>query len=244
MKNNRLNDPPRFTQNIVSQAGGTASVSQGALDSPGPVWSTLGVGASAPLESAMIARIDHVSLAVKDFEKARTFLCKVLGAIPCSWSVDDEMNYFWHIFALGDLSRIELLTPSAEGSFLERFLADREGVHHITMHTKDIVKAREVLEENGVPYFGYSAYPGANWKELFIHPKDAFGVLIQIAEFRPEEFLVEPLRFPDGKKWEITPCGNTVTLTTAHPGGGKSRLELTKEEARTLAEELKKTGDR
>lgn len=243
MKNNRLNDPPRFTQNIVSQAGGTASVSQGALDSPGPVWSTLGVGASAPLESAMIARIDHVSLAVKDFEKARTFLCKVLGAIPCSWSVDDEMNYFWHIFALGDLSRIELLTPSAEGSFLERFLADREGVHHITMHTKDIVKAREVLEENGVPYFGYSAYPGANWKELFIHPKDAFGVLIQIAEFTPDAFIAKSLKL-EGSRWSVERGTGTVKLTLSHPGGATVKVDLTEEEAHRLAADLLGALDR
>ena len=191
----------------------------------------------------MIARIDHVSLAVKDFEKARTFLCKVLGAIPCSWSVDDEMNYFWHIFALGDLSRIELLTPSAEGSFLERFLADREGVHHITMHTKDIVKAREVLEENGVPYFGYSAYPGANWKELFIHPKDAFGVLIQIAEFTPDAFIAKSLKL-EGSRWSVERGTGTVKLTLSHPGGATVKVDLTEEEAHRLAADLLGALDR
>ena len=44
--------------------------------------------------------------------------------------------------------------------------------------------------------------------------------------------------FPAGVKWEISPAANGVTLTTNHPGGGKSRLELTKEEAKKLAEEI------
>ncbi len=186
----------------------------------------------------MIARIDHVSLAVRDFEKARDFLCRVLGAIPCSWSVDEEMGYLWYILALGDLSRIELLTPTAEGSFLERFLEDREGVHHITMHTTDIVRAREALEENGIPYFGYSAYPGASWKELFIHPRDAFGVLIQIAEFKPDAFMAETLRLGGGRRWSVKRGGGIVQLTLSHPGGGTVKVDLTDEEAGRLAADL------
>jgi methylmalonyl-CoA/ethylmalonyl-CoA epimerase len=186
----------------------------------------------------MIGRIDHVSLAVKDFEKARDFLCRVLGAIPCSWSVDDEDGYLWYIFALGDLSRIELLTPTAEGSFLERFLEGREGVHHITLHTTDIVRARQVLEENGIPYFGYSAYPGATWKELFIHPRDAFGVLIQIAEFTPDAFIADSLRLGSGRRWSVERAGGSVRLTLAHPGGGTVKVDLAEEEAERLAGDL------
>ncbi len=185
----------------------------------------------------MIERIDHVSLAVKDIEKAKQFFCGVLGFIPCSWSVLEDMKYLGQVFSAGDLTRIEMITPTAAGSFLDKFLADREGVHHICLQTLDIVKAKEYLDEKGIPTFGYSDNY-EDWKELFIHPRDAFGVLIQIAQFSPEEFLVEPLRFPAGVKWELVSSSDGVTLTTAHPGGGKSKLELTKAEAKKLAEEI------
>jgi methylmalonyl-CoA/ethylmalonyl-CoA epimerase len=190
----------------------------------------------------MLERIDHISLAVRDLEKAREFFCGILGFIPCTWSVLEDMKYLGQVFSAGDLTKVEMITPTGPGSFLDRFLAEREGVHHLCFQTLDIVKAKEYLDEKGVPTFGYSTE--GDWKELFIHPRDAFGVLIQIAEFRPEEFLIEPLRFPEGRKWEITPSGNTVTLTTAHPGGGKSRLKLTKEEARALAQELVEIANR
>ena len=189
-------------------------------------------------EAAMLERIDHISLAVKDLEKAKKFFCDILGLVPCTWSAIEDMKYLGQVFSAGDLTRIEMITPTGPGSFLDRFLADREGVHHLCFQTLDIAKAKEYLDEKGVPTFGYSTE--GDWKELFIHPRDAFGVLIQIAEFRPEEFLVEPLRFPEGKKWEIASSRDTLTLTTAHPGGGKSRLELTKAEAKALAEELLK----
>ncbi len=42
------------------------------------------------------------------------------------------------------------------------------------------------------------------------------------------------------------PVFGGITLTTSHPGGGKSRLELTKDEARRLGEELmeKQAGEK
>lgn len=185
----------------------------------------------------MIERIDHVSLAVKDIEKAKEFFCSVLGLVPCAWSVLEDLKYLGQVFSAGDLTRIEMITPTGAGSFLDKFLADREGVHHICFQTLDIAQAKERLDQKGIPIFGYED-TSEGWRELFIHPRDAFGVLIQIAEFKPEEFLVEPLRFPGGVKWEINPAPDGVTLTTAHPGGGKSKLELTKDEARRLAEEI------
>lgn len=189
----------------------------------------------------MLERIDHISLAVKDLEKAKRFFCDVLGLIPCNWSVLEDMKYLGQVFSAGDLTRVEMITPTGPGSFLDKFLAEREGVHHLCFETLDIVKAKEYLDEKGIPTFGYSTE--GDWKELFIHPRDAFGVLIQIAQFRPAEFLVEPLKLPAGTKWQITTSGDDITLATAHPGGGKATLRLTREEARALGEELMETGN-
>ncbi len=188
----------------------------------------------------MLERIDHISLAMRDIESAKKFFCDVLGFVPCAASVLEELRYLGQVFSAGDLTRIEMITPTGKGSFLDKFLAEREGVHHICFQSLDIARVKEYLDEKDIPTFGYHAT--GDWKELFIHPRDAFGVLIQIAEFKPEEFLVEPLRFPEGVKWETIPSPDGVTLTTAHPGGGKSRLELTKDEARRLGEELLKAS--
>jgi hypothetical protein len=63
-----------------------------------------------------------------------------------------------------------------------------EGPHHITIQVKDIQETRRALEERGIPAFGFSEdLPG--WKELFIHPRDAFGTLIQFAEFNPLDWI-------------------------------------------------------
>lgn len=186
----------------------------------------------------MIERIDHVSLAVRDLEKAKSFFCDVLGCVPCEWSVLEDMKYLGQVFSAGDLSRIEIITPTGKGSFLDKFLNEREGVHHLCFETADIAAAKQALDEKGIPSFGYR--PEGDWKELFIHPRDAFGVLIQIAQFSPDAFLVEPLKFPEGVKWEVEAAPEGIVLSIAHPGGGKARIRLTKEEAMALAADIMK----
>jgi methylmalonyl-CoA/ethylmalonyl-CoA epimerase len=184
-------------------------------------------------------RIDHVSIAVRDYDKAHRFFSTLLGAVPGAAAEDPVTKYFWQIFSVGDLSRLELIKPTAPGSFLDNFLADREGgVHHITIQTRDIEETKRLLEANGIPYFGYNEYRGVLWKELFIHPRHAFGVLVQIAEFHAEEWLGEAVKIPGGKRWQATPGPGGVELSLSHPGGGQVRLDLSKDEARSLIAEL------
>lgn len=186
----------------------------------------------------MIQRIDHVSLAVKDYDKACGFFTDVLGAIPGASSQDNAMKYFWQLFSLGDLTRLELLTPTGTGSFLDNFLQSREGgVHHITLQTTDIRKSKNLLEQKGIPFFGYTEY-GDIWKELFIHPRDAFGVLIQIAEFHPDDWLPETAKFSGKRRWDIIKKGNEIVISFAHPGGGTVSIPLSIGEAGKLAAEL------
>lgn len=189
----------------------------------------------------MIQRIDHVSIAVRDPSGAREFYRNILGAVPGARAEDPRMKYTWEIFSVGDLSRLELLGPTADGSFLDGFLKGREGgVHHITMQTPDIKNAMRFLDAQGIPYFGYREYAEGVWKEIFIHPRDAFGVLVQIAEFAADDWLSETVKLPRGRRWEAGKTERGVSLTLTHPGGGTMRFELDREEAHGLVEELGK----
>lgn len=186
----------------------------------------------------MILRIDHVAVAVRDYDKAFSFFSGLFGAVPGSSFEDPGLKYRWQLMSLGDLSRFELLVSTGSGSFLEGFLAHREGgVHHITLQTPDIQKAAKILDSRGIPYFGYKAY-GNNWKELFIHPRDAFGVLIQIAEFNADDWLSQAVKMPGEKKFEVTPDDAGCTLSIAHPGGGMVKISLTHDEIKKLRSDL------
>jgi len=187
----------------------------------------------------LISRIDHISIAVKDYEKARRFFQEILGAVPGAGADNHDEKIFWQIFSLGDLSRLELIYPTEQGGLLDKFLENKKdgGVHHLTLETPDIQKAKQILKNQNIPYFGYHEY-GDAWKEIFIHPKDAFGVLIQIAQCNPDDWLAESVRFPKGQKWYVAKKENGCTLSLSHPGGGTVKLELTPEDIKNLTREL------
>lgn len=108
----------------------------------------------------------------------------------------------------GDL-RIELLEPwNVEASdFLARFLATNgEGPHHLTFKTDDIERELERTKDAGYHPVGVNlAVPF--WKEMFIHPKEAGGTVIQIAQsaFGPLDFEREAGEFGPGKWWPEEP---------------------------------------
>jgi methylmalonyl-CoA/ethylmalonyl-CoA epimerase len=189
----------------------------------------------------MISRIDHIALAVKDQEQAVAFFRDVLGALPGDCYRADDRKFFWQTLVLGDQSRLEILSPSGEGSFLDGFLKSRPGgFHHITLQTPDLAAMIKRLEERGIPYFGRNEYPGGTWKEIFIHPRDAFGALVQIAEFDGAYWMVPEARMPEGERWRVEEHNGAFALHLAHPGGGKVTLEFTRAELEDLSGALRK----
>ncbi|HOP30116.1 MAG TPA: VOC family protein [Spirochaetota bacterium] len=188
----------------------------------------------------MILRIDHVSIAVKDHSGADEFFSDLLGLVKGGAGSDDNSGFFYQIYSAGDLSRFELISPTRKGSFLENFLKSRDGgIHHITFQVDDIKNVRLNLEKKGIPYFGYSDKYD-NWKELYIHPKDAFGVLIQLAEFSPADWIDDSINIRGKKKWRIDKKDDYTKISFAHPGGGKVDIELSANDIEELIKDLKK----
>jgi len=137
----------------------------------------------------MIRRIDHISIAVRDLEKARDFFLNVLGGKEIYSAPVAPQKFRWTTIELGTSCFIELIDPLEKDGFVHRFLETRgEGPHHVTIQVDDLAAFHQRLEEKGVPTFGY-AEPFPGWKELYIHPKNAFGTLIQFAEFQPLDWI-------------------------------------------------------
>ncbi len=137
----------------------------------------------------MIRRIDHISIGVWDLNKARKFFIEDLGGRELFCAPVPEQKYRWTTIELGSSCFIELIDPLEKEGFLYRFLEKRgEGPHHITVQVDDINKTYRSLEAKGIPTFGLGEpFPG--WKEMYIHPKNAFGTLIQFAEFNPLDWI-------------------------------------------------------
>jgi len=152
----------------------------------------------------MILRIDHISIAVRDLEKARNFFLNILGGKELFSAPVPQQKFRWTTIELGTSCFIELIDPLERDGFVHRFLETRgEGPHHVTLQVDDLKEIHRTLEKKGIPTFGY-AEPFPGWKELYIHPKNAFGTLIQFAEFNPLDWI-NPGYIPPSY-WEFAPA--------------------------------------
>jgi methylmalonyl-CoA/ethylmalonyl-CoA epimerase len=139
------------------------------------------------------ARVDHVGIAVRDLDAAEPTL-RALGCTPVYRESLASSGFEWATYALGDASRLELITPidgtggekGNEGaSFLTRFLADHgPGLHHVTLEVTDVDAAVTRLEAAGERVVGYAVEDG--WTEAFVSPQNPTGALFQLMEYHDD----------------------------------------------------------
>ncbi len=133
---------------------------------------------------SIVERFDHVSMAVADIDAAGPLL-RLLGAEHFDGGLNAHGDFRWAQYSLPGWGTLELIAPidSNPDHFIRRFLNDRgEGLHHLTFKVLDIGKAVDRATELGFIVTGFDDSLD-DWKEAFIHPKSANGVLIQLAEF-------------------------------------------------------------
>jgi methylmalonyl-CoA/ethylmalonyl-CoA epimerase len=128
------------------------------------------------------AQVDHVAVAVRSVNAARPLFVDALGGDFLFAGENRSQGFRWAQFRFPHGGKIELVTPIDGGGFVQRFLDRRgEGVHHVTFKVPDIHASVAHLRAQGIRLMRVSTdHP--NWKEAFIHPRDAHGVLIQIAQ--------------------------------------------------------------
>lgn len=133
----------------------------------------------------MIGRLNHVAIAVPDLEAARAFYRDVLGA-KVSEIEDQPEHGVRTVFVELPNTKVELLGLLGENSPIAGFLArnPQGGIHHVCFEVDDILEARDRLRAAGLRVLGDGEPKiGAHGKPvLFLHPKDAFGTLVELEQ--------------------------------------------------------------
>jgi catechol 2,3-dioxygenase-like lactoylglutathione lyase family enzyme len=104
-------------------------------------------------------------------------------------------------------ARIEVLMPYEEenNDFLVRFLATNgPGSHHLTFKVPNLETAVGTARQAGFEPIGVRS-DDPKWMEAFLHPKDATGILVQLAEVErplvssaPDDFPLQRRQRKDG----------------------------------------------
>jgi methylmalonyl-CoA/ethylmalonyl-CoA epimerase len=130
-----------------------------------------------------VTRIDHIAVVVADIEGALSFWRDGLG-IEMSHLQDVPAEKSQVAFLpVGD-SEIELVKPTTDDSGLAKYLEKRgPGMHHVCLEVDDIAAMLARLKERDIQLINEAPVTGSDGKKYaFVHPKSAFGVLVELYE--------------------------------------------------------------
>jgi methylmalonyl-CoA/ethylmalonyl-CoA epimerase len=128
------------------------------------------------------AVLDHVAVAA---ERASDLWPRYAGELAGEWLGGGETAGFYSaqvVYSNG--MKLEGLEPRRieENDFLRRFLDHSgPGAHHLTFKVPDIGAAIAATEAAGFPLVGVNL-ADPRWKEAFVHPKAACGIVVQLAQ--------------------------------------------------------------
>ena len=130
----------------------------------------------------MAAVLDHLAIGTSALADGWELFGGMLGG---RWAYgSDSAGFWWGQLEFAAGPKIELLTPNGEpgGGFLDRFLAAHgAGPHHFNFAVTDIEGTLARIRASGIEPVGVNLDDPA-WKEAFLHPRSAHGIVIQVAE--------------------------------------------------------------
>ncbi len=129
-----------------------------------------------------IKRMDHVCMVVPSLKDRLPMLTELFGMKVAGKFNNPKAGYNGVVLDVpGGGAQWELLEPDGEHSYLVKFLKEGgSALHHVTFQVESVEVATNAMKE-----FGYSPFDGRvteTYKEVYLHPKDSGGVLLQFFE--------------------------------------------------------------
>ena len=125
-------------------------------------------------------RFDHIAIGMSRMADSTEMLVGTLGGVPAYGQPSGVFR--WGSWTFEGGGTIEILEPMGDHGFLHRFLDERgPGVHHVTFKVPSLDEVSARAERAGYDVVGRDDTDPA-WKEAFLHPKQALGIVVQFAE--------------------------------------------------------------
>ena len=131
----------------------------------------------------MIAKINHVGIAVSSIEDAVALYTDVLGLTVDTTETVEDQKTRTAIMSVGE-SKIELLEATDPESPIAKHVERRgEGLHHLAFEVDDIGAALKLLKEKGIRLIDEEPRKGVeNSTIAFLHPKATGSVLLELVQ--------------------------------------------------------------
>jgi methylmalonyl-CoA/ethylmalonyl-CoA epimerase len=131
----------------------------------------------------MLARIDHVGVAVPDLDARIALYERTLGMALSHRERVESQGVEAALLDVGD-GHVELLQPLGPDTVVGKFIERRgEGLHHVAYAVEDIDATLNRFKESGVELIDEQPRVGIRGSRVaFLHPKATGGVLTEIVE--------------------------------------------------------------
>jgi len=131
----------------------------------------------------LLTEIDHVAIAVNDLDAGIEYYRTTFGAEVAHREVVESDGVEEALLKVAE-SYVQLLTPTRDDSPVAKYLARKgEGLHHIGYRVDDCAAALDAVKAQGGRVIDEAPRPGSRGTTVaFVHPKTAFGTLIELVE--------------------------------------------------------------
>jgi len=131
----------------------------------------------------VLARIDHIGVAVEDLDAALALYERDLAIELVHRETVESQGVEAVLLDVGE-NHVELLAPLGEDTPVGKFLAKKgPGLHHVAYQTADIDAELERLKEAGLRLIDEQPRTGIRGSRVaFLHPAATGGVLTEIVE--------------------------------------------------------------
>ncbi len=140
-------------------------------------------GRSLDLRTMLFTEIDHVAIAVNDLEAAIAYYRDTFGCEVEHRELVEKDGVEEALLKVAD-SYIQLLTPSRPDSPVAKYMEKKgEGIHHVGYRVADCGEALAAVKAQGHKVIDEMPRPGSRGTTVaFVHPKTAFGTLIELVQ--------------------------------------------------------------
>lgn len=125
--------------------------------------------------------LDHVTAIVADADAAAEALSRLLGVAPIASLALPGMNI--RSFRVGS-AEMHVNAPTGPGPVADHFRAHGMSYHHVAFRVDDLDRALAELAQRGFAAAGAPIETAPGLREVFLDPKTAGGMLIQLVERR------------------------------------------------------------
>ena len=133
----------------------------------------------------MTAKINHIAIVVEDIDKALEVYQQAIG-LPLEAVHDEPEEAVRVAYMPTPTGEVELIQPTTADSGVARYLAKRgEGLHHVCLEVDSIDESINRMKARGMEILGSPRTNKRGDRYIFVHPKSAHGVLVELYEKSP-----------------------------------------------------------